>query len=180
MEGCTECVVYQLRAQRCYEVLRLSPDIGHSKLFCEKDCQHCDYFRRVHVQATNVLVVTDDRPLVDSLKRDSASAPFNLEITDCEYNCSALVDHFRADYVVVDCALGRERSEDICSHLLQDPRIPYVRIILAVGHAGECNNLAVTRGELSRECTKNKDVFARIAKPFSLTDVTECLHEVQH
>jgi excisionase family DNA binding protein len=183
MEGCAECVVYRLRAQRCYEVLKLSPDIGHNKLFCEQDCRHCDYFRRVHVQATNVLVITGDETLADTLKRDATSAPYNLEVTDCEYNCSALVDRFRADYAVVDCALGPDRSTDICSHLMQDPRIPYVRIILAVSQeteAGGHGRLAAVRDGPCGGCGKNRDVFARIERPFRLEDVTQCLLDAQN
>jgi excisionase family DNA binding protein len=157
--GCRECVVYQMRAQRCYEAAKLDPEIGHTKLFCKGDCLDCDYYRQVHLQGTNVIVVTDDAELIRALENEKTDAPYNLEITDCEYSCSALVDTFRPDYVVVDCAFGPERSGDICNHLAQDPRLPYVRVVMAV-----------TKGMFPTGCDKN--IFARMQRPFNVSDIT--------
>jgi excisionase family DNA binding protein len=165
--GCRECVVYQMRAQRCYEAARLNPEIGHTKLFCKGDCLDCDYYRRVHLQGTNVMVVSDDTELIHRLSGEKSGAPFSLEITDCEYSCSALVDAFRPDYVVVDCALGPERSGDICNHLAEDPRLPYVRVVMAV-----------REGMFPTGCDKN--IFARMQRPFNVSDITECIHRAQN
>jgi DNA-binding NtrC family response regulator len=156
-----------MRAQRCYEMAKLAPEFGHTKLYCERSCQECDYYRHVHKQDMNIMVVTADEKLSSLLKSDLHGAPYNLEITDCEYSCSALVDRFRADYVVIDCSLGSERTNDICSHLLEDPRLPYVRVVLAVD-----------RGEYPEDCDKN--VFARIEKPFLISDITRCLDGTQN
>ncbi len=161
--GCKECAVYQMRAYRCYEVAKLSPE-SHNKLYCNNTCSECDYYRQVHMQETNVMVVTDDPELTSTLKTAKPEAPYNLEITHCEYSCSALVDRYRADYVVVDCSLGSEKAADICSHLLEDPRIPYVRVVMAVN-----------RGEYPEGC--DKKVFARIEKPFQISDISKCLEE---
>lgn len=165
LDGCRECVVYQLRAHRCYEVLRRSPEGAHPKLFCQESCDQCDYFRTVHEQATNVLVVTDKKDVAASLKGQADSAPFSLEITNCEYNCSALVEVFRPDYVVIDCSLGKERSRDICSHLKEDPRIPFVRVIMAGDHES-----------FPEEC--DKQVFARLERPLDIKEITGCIGEV--
>lgn len=160
-ERCADCTVYRTRALRCYEVAKIFGD-EHAKLCCKESCETCDYYRKVHAQRTNVLVVTDNDVLTGVLRRDGAAAPFNIETTDCEYGCSALVDRFRPDFTVVDCSLGSERTQDICAHLLQDPRIPLARIILA-GKAGE----------FPVEC--DRAVFARILTPFSIDDIAECL-----
>jgi hypothetical protein len=165
--GCKDCVVYQMRAQRCYEATKMTDDIGHTKLFCSTDCLDCDYYRRVHLQATNVLVVTDDRTLIASLEEEKSDAPYALEISDCEYSCSALVDSFRPDYVIVDCSFGPERSADICNHLIQDPRLPYTRVVLAV-----------EAGKSPSGC--DKEVFARITRPFDVSDITECIHRARN
>jgi excisionase family DNA binding protein len=162
-EGCEDCAVYQLRAQRCYEVLKLGKDIGHTKLFCKGDCLDCEYYRHVHLQDINVMVVTEDHALIASLEKEKETAPYSLEISKCEYTCSALVDTFRPDYVVVDCAFGPERSADICNHLIEDPRLPYVRVVLAV-----------QPGQYPQGC--NKEVFARIERPFDVSHITECIH----
>ncbi len=165
--GCEDCAVYQLRAQRCYEVAKLAKDIGHTKLFCKDDCLDCDYYRHVHLQDLNVMVVTEDQTLIAALEKDKQTAPYSLEITNCEYTCSALVDSFRPDYVVLDCAFGSERSADICNHLVEDPRLPYVRVVLAV-----------EQGQFPKGC--NKQTFARITRPFDVSNITECIHGAQN
>jgi excisionase family DNA binding protein len=165
LDGCKECVVYLMRAQRCYEVVRLALPGTHTKLFCNGTCDDCDYYRRVHAQATNVLVLTDNRSLATELRDGASTAPFKLEITDCEYSCSALVEGSRPDYVVIDCSLGPERSRDMCTHLLQDPRIPYVRVIMAADE-----------NELPIDC--DKEVFARIEKPFGIEQIISCIRGI--
>ena len=163
LEGCRECTVYKMRAQRCYEVVKFASTIGHNKIFCKESCQECDYYQQVHEQAANILMVTDNEIWAASLKREVSSTPFNLEITKCEYTSSAIVDQFKPDYVVVDCSLGPDRSRDICRHIIEDPRIPHSRVILAVNP-----------GEEPDSC--DRDVFARIEKPFKLVDIIECIN----
>jgi excisionase family DNA binding protein len=160
-ERCAECAVYRTRALRCYEVAKIFGD-EHTKFCCKESCETCDYYRRVHLQRTNVLVVTDNDVLTAVLRREGSAAPFNVETTDCEYSCSAIVDRFRPDFTVVDCSLGQQRTQDICAHLLQDPRIPLVRIILA-GKAGE----------FPVDC--DRAIFARMFSPFGVDDIAECL-----
>jgi excisionase family DNA binding protein len=161
-EGCQNCVVYQMRAQRCYEVIKLAPEIGHNKLFCKESCAKCNYFKLVHEQPIHVLVVTGDKDLSAGLKKDAAGAMFRVEVTECEYTCSAVVDHFRPDFAVVDCSMGPEASRDITRHLLEDPRIPFARVILAA-----------TEREFPSAC--DREVFARIERPFGLAEIAECI-----
>lgn len=158
--GCRRCPTYLMRAQRCYEVASMVPAGEHQRAFCQGTCAECDYFREVHGQTTNVLIVTDDSELRDSLMTEAARASFNLQITDCEYNCSALVNQFKPDFAFVDCALGPDASRDISFHLAEDPRIPFVRVVLAGAEH-----------EVPSEC--DKEVFARIERPFSMEDISE-------
>ncbi len=164
LDGCRECVVYLMRAKRCYEVVERAREIGHNKVFCKQSCEECEYYKVVHQQAANVLVVTDNEILGADLKRGAEAAGFNLEVTSCEYTTSALVDVFRPDFAVVDCSLGKQLTKDICDHLVEDPRIPFIRVVLAAGE-----------GEFPEEC--DREVFARIQKPFSIRNVTDCLRE---
>jgi excisionase family DNA binding protein len=161
-ENCAGCAVYLMRAQRCYEVAKLAPQSGHLKAFCKSTCDECDYYRLVHEQRTNVLVVTDDEPLTMNLRRDAEIADFNLEIADCEYICSLKITDFRPDFAVVDCSMGRQASSDISHHLLQDPRIPSVRVVLA----GKGD-------EFPTEC--DKEFFARMERPFSVREIEEII-----
>jgi DNA-binding response OmpR family regulator len=152
-----------MRAQRCYEVAKLAPD--RAKILCEGSCQECDYYDEVFGQNTNVLVVTDD-PVQESILRAGArEAAFNFEIADCEYRCSALVNQFKPDFVFVDCSLGPQASRDITLHLVQDPRIPLVRVVLAG-----------SENDFPRECERG--VFARIERPFTIRDIGDCVEFV--
>ncbi|NIO29103.1 MAG: excisionase family DNA-binding protein [Candidatus Latescibacteria bacterium] len=162
LEECQNCAVYQMRAQRCYEVVRLAPEAGPLKLCCDSSCQDCDYYRVVHKQGVNVLVVSDDGQLTEALQKQAEEHEYNIEFTDCEYACSAAISSFRPDFAVVDCSLGSQLSQEICHHLNQDPRIPFVRVVLAA-----------SEGEFPTSC--EKDIFARIQRPFSVQDIADCI-----
>jgi excisionase family DNA binding protein len=163
LEACKSCPVYQMRAQRCYEVVRLAPEVGHPKVFCKRgSCAQCDYYQQVHGQSVNVLVVSDDRDLTKSLHNQSTDHNFNLEITDCEYSCSAVINEFRPDFAIIDCSMGAAQSRDMANHLTEDPRVPFVHVILAGNE-----------GEFPTEC--DKEVFARIQRPFNVDDIADCI-----
>ncbi|MFH1756321.1 MAG: hypothetical protein ABIA59_11535 [Candidatus Latescibacterota bacterium] len=154
--------MYRMRAHRCYEVMNLAPEAGHPKTFCNNSCSECDYYRTVHEQAMNVLIVSDDKELAKVLRNEAAVHNLNLEITDCEYTCSSAVSEFRPDFAIVDCLLGQKESSDICYHLSQDPRIPFVRVVIAANEE-----------DMPSIC--DKEIFARIKRPFNVHDILECI-----
>ncbi|MEW5700763.1 MAG: helix-turn-helix domain-containing protein [Candidatus Zixiibacteriota bacterium] len=154
-EGCADCIVFRSGTRRCYELSRLPVEAGHNRLFCQGSCEDCEYFRMVQGQQPNVLVVTDRARLRHALERRMNKADFNLRITDCEYRCSMVIEEFRPDYVVIDCLLGAERSGEFATLLSEDPRIPFIKVVLAGKHH-----------ELPQQCEKT--VFAVIDRPFSI------------
>ena len=166
LDGCKACTVYQMRAQRCYDVARLAPAAAPPRTFCQESCDDCDFYRVVRGQRTNVLVVTDNADLTRRLREAESEATFNLEIADCEYTCSAAIHEFRPDFAIVDCSLGRRNSRDITDHLVADPRAPFVRVVLAGNER-----------ELPTEC--EEVVFARLKRGFSIQDINECIEAIQ-
>ena len=165
-EECTDCIVYRTRAYRCYEVIKLAAEVGHSRFYCKKTCDECEYFNQIHRDTTNVLVVSDNDMLNAALRRDADGEPLNIEFANCEYTCSAMVESFRPDYAVIDCSLGPDRSREFASNLLADPRIPFVRVILAA-----------RSGEFPQNC--DKEIFARIKTPYNFGDITACIDGVR-
>jgi excisionase family DNA binding protein len=161
-EACLNCAVYRMRALRCYEVAKLAPDAHHAKTYCNQHCDDCSYYQEMHGKKANVLVVTNDQALSNELIAHAEEARFNLEITDCEYNCSAIIDHFKPDFVIIDSNLGLEVNRRMSGHIMKDPRIPYVRVILAGGN-----------GDSPHEC--DREIFARMTRPFSISNITECI-----
>lgn len=163
LEACKTCPVYRMRAQRCYEVVRLAPEAGHPMVFCKRgSCIECEYYQQVHGQSVNVLVVSDDKELTNSLQRNSANQSFNLRTTDCEYSCSAVINEFRPDFAIIDCSMGASLTRDMTYHLMEDPRVPFIHVILAGNE-----------GEFPTEC--DKEVFALIQRPFSVEDIADCI-----
>jgi len=100
------------------------------------------------------------------MREAETDANFNLEIADCEYTCSTVINHFRPDFAIVDCSLGTRTSRDITNHLIEDPRAPFVRVVLA-GNEGEFPN----------EC--EKVVYARLNRPFGIEDINECIEVIK-
>jgi excisionase family DNA binding protein len=154
-EKCQECIVYRSRATRCYEMIKLPEESGHARVFCQGSCDDCEYFRVVKGQRINLLVVTDNKALSDDLEKQAGDVDFNLRLTENEYHCSMVVENFRPDYVVIDAAMGQERCRDFAQHLSEDPRVPYLKIIIAGGY-----------DDIPSEC--NKMIFAVIDSPFTL------------
>lgn len=159
-DKCAGCAVYEMRAHRCYEVAKLAPQSGHLKAHCTETCEECEYYRLVRKQNVSFMVVTDDEALAERLKKEAETRDFNLETADCEYFCSMKITNFRPDFVVVDCSLGRQTSSDISRHLIQDPRIPSVRVVLA----GK-------EDEFPEVC--DKEFFARMDRPFGIEELDE-------
>ncbi|UCH84318.1 MAG: helix-turn-helix domain-containing protein [Candidatus Latescibacterota bacterium] len=165
-ERCRGCAVYEMRAYRCYEVAKRAPQSGHLKAFCQNSCDECEYYRLVHEQRINVLVVTDDELLTESLARDAKYGDFNLEFANCEYVCSSKITNFRPDFAIVDCSLGHDVSSDISHHMVEDSRIPSVRVILAG-----------MDDEFPKEC--DKEVFARMLRPFGIKEISAIIKGLQ-
>ena len=165
-EECTDCIVYRTRAYRCFEVIKLAAEVGHARYFCRQSCDECEYFNQVHRSPINVLIISDNELLNASLRRDAEERRLKMEFANCEYTCSALVETFRPDYAVIDCSLGTNRSREFASNLLADPRIPFVRVILAA-----------RQGEYPQNC--DKEIFARIKIPYSIGDIAACIDGVR-
>ncbi len=165
-EGCQNCIVYRSRTHRCYEIKDLPTEAGHVGLFCKSSCDECEYYQKVIGQCTNVLVVTDQTEIKDFLEESNFDSKFNMKITDCEYRSSMLIDKFRPDYIVIDCSLGSERSKEFALLLHEDPRIPFVRVVLVGG-----------KNSLPDEC--DKLVFALINQPFNSEILTNLVMSFQ-
>jgi len=165
-DGCLGCVIYRSRTKRCYELSHLPDEAGHAKLYCSATCDECDYYSLVKGQRINVLVVSDRSTLRAILEGDAQNVNYNLTFTDCEYHCSMVVESYRPDYVVLDCGLGVKRSREFARNIAQDPRIPFVRIILA----GEIY-------EFPEEC--DREVFAFIKQTFTAFELEKLIENLR-
>ena len=160
--NCYECIVYRSRAMRCYEAGQFPVESGHLKVFCKDSCDNCEYYRVVQGQKLNILIITENENSSPNLKSGSKLFEYNLRVVESEYDCSMVVENFRPDYVVLDISLGAKRCNNFIQHLSKDPRIPFVKIIVAAD-----------AGELPPECEKT--IFAVINNPFTVKDIEELI-----
>jgi hypothetical protein len=159
-DECRACAIYAMRAQRCYEVLRLAPETVQSGLRCQRECSECGYFEMTSQGNAGVLVVTTDPDLTKNLHSIADLPGFSLQLADCGYSCSSALNLFRPDYVFVDCSLGLEESKRLVRHLVHDSRIPFVRVVVA-----GCLD------SFPQDCETR--IFARIDRQLRLKDIVE-------
>ncbi|MBU0984621.1 MAG: excisionase family DNA-binding protein [candidate division Zixibacteria bacterium] len=161
-DDCRNCVAYKSRAHRCYEMRDIPEQFGTLKLHCHASCTSCEYYKLMQGRGTSTLIVSRNRRLADTLQDEANDRDLILRFASSEYECGAIIDKFRPDYVVVDCSFGASRTRDICRHLSSDERIPFTRIFLT------------SRNADIRDCCDG-EIFGWIKKPFTFTQLKDCL-----
>ena len=162
---CKDCVVYQVRATLCFRLANVVRGAGHAKMFCTGVCQECPYYRRVHRLPTNVLVITCDETLIQSLaKRESESVAFRFARRG--YDASAIVQVFRPAFVIFDQAILQNLGDDLLQALAADPRTAGARILVAV------------RKGAVRYRIPSGSVFATVEEPFNADEIVAIVDRI--
>jgi dissimilatory sulfite reductase related protein len=130
-DHCQQCVVYRVRAARCFLMAGMDQDVGHVRQFCQNSCEDCVYYRHVNGLAANVLVVTSDDDLIDQLAGEDNES-VNLRFARNGYEASAVIHDFRPAFVVIDTEDVSGGETELLDHLTSDPRVPGLRAILLV------------------------------------------------
>jgi len=162
---CKDCITYRSRASRCYELKDLPGEFGCLNLLCDTDCSECEYYKIVSDQGVNVLVVSENRQLIKDTDSGRHAAEMHLRFAVSEYEAAMMIQEFRPDYIVIDCAIGKKRAAAMCSSLFSDIRIPVARIILSSKNR-----------KLEDYC--DHEVFGWIQKPFTIEQLRECIESV--
>jgi CheY-like chemotaxis protein len=116
----------------------------------------------VHGQGLKVLILSERPETLMPEDRIPPERGLEVRLVSSEYECAREIENFRPDYVIVDCALGRKRTGEVCNAIFDDPRIPVPRIILT----------SKTRS-IRDYC--DREVFGWIRKPFPPERLRECL-----
>jgi excisionase family DNA binding protein len=162
---CSECVAYRVHAMWCFRLVSLLRSAGHLARFCTSPCQECPYYRRVHGEPTNVLVITRDENLVHELaKRESDAVSFRFARRG--YDASAIVAVFRPAFVVIDQAILESLGVALLDALASDPRTAGARIVVAV-----------RKGSL-RPHIQNHAVFATVEEPFKAEEIVALIDRI--
>jgi excisionase family DNA binding protein len=159
---CLDCITYRSRTRRCYELRDLPEGLGCLRVYCKSNCEQCDYFRMVNDQELNVILLSESGRLIKDWSGEGNTDGLDIRIAENEYECANIVQNFRPDFIVVDCALGKKRTAAVCRNLFNDSRIPVARIILA----------SKTR-QLKKYC--DKEVCGWITRPFTIRQLKGCI-----
>jgi DNA-binding NtrC family response regulator len=142
-------------------MLGLGKEVGHAKLFCQNSCEDCAYYRRVRGLRINVLVVSQDEDLMQSLAGEE-SEDLSLRLVRNAYEASAVIHDFRPAFAVVDRDLVPDGGKELVACLMTDSRVPGLKIILAVPGAGR-----------RRRKESEKGAVEVLVKPFGLDRVSK-------
>lgn len=159
---CRECITYRSRTHRCYELRDLPEGLGCLRVYCKSTCDECDYYRMTSETDLNVIFLSESGRLVKDWRLGHDINGFRIQVARSEYECANIIQNFRPDYIVVDCALGKKRTASVCTNLFNDARIPVVRIILAS-----------KTSQLTKYC--DKEVCGWITRPFSIRQLKDCI-----
>lgn len=155
-DQCRRCVVYRVRASRCFLMAGLEQDVGHARQFCGSSCEDCIYYRRVNGLPTKVLVITSDDEFIDCLT-DEEDESVTLCFARNAYEASAIIHDFRPAFATIDTRRMPAADSELLESLIADPRVPGVRIILAVPQG---------RKVPKRKWTESDLVVSVLEKPF--------------
>jgi excisionase family DNA binding protein len=130
-QACKQCVVYRVRATRCFLMAGLETDVGHARQFCEGSCEDCVYYRRLQGLSTQVLFITADEELsarIEWRKED----PVALRFARNGYEASAIIQDFQPEVLVIDLEGLPDQGMGLLDSIAADPRLPRVRVVLVV------------------------------------------------
>jgi len=164
-EKCRQCVVYRVRADRCYLMADMEQEVGHARQFCETSCEDCAYYRHVKGLAPYVLVVTNDDAFIDGLSGEQGQG-LAMRLARTGYEASSLIQEFRPAIAVIDaeCMLGEDT--ELLDALAADPRVPGLKIIVAVPPGTRAG---------SRRRFKSDLIVSVLEKPFGGDRIAEVI-----
>ncbi len=164
-EGCRECMVFKLKAEKCFLTADLGNKTDHNGIYCKSSCYECEYFKYINKPELDILLITENEKLIAGLKSD-ISKNIILKFSDCGYETATIIQDFRPDFIVIDESMPKEKSDEICNHLIEDPRIHGAQIILATSGEAELEKL-------------QEGVCATISVPFSAKELEKCFNKLR-
>jgi excisionase family DNA binding protein len=166
---CRQCVVHRVRASRCFLMAGLDSDIGHARQYCKGSCEDCVYYRWIQGLATKVLVISDDDHLIEQLE-SGPNDRVTLKTARNAYEASAMIEDFTAAFVVIDRDVLETGDKGLPDYLSSDPRLPGVKLLLAVPRGASGAPEMTTAHQLMRGV---------IEKPFDLRTLSMKVAETE-
>ena len=163
-EDCRDCVVFRVRAARCFMMAELEGEIGFVGKFCGDNCADCLYYQRITAGMTNVLVIAREREALVADRGDLAEG-IQLRFAANGYQASAIINDFRPSFVVVDEKTAQVEEPRLLASLASDPRLFGLKIIIARPPSAQ------KRERLQRF------VSAAVEKPFTVAELLSVVED---
>lgn len=160
--ACKQCVVYRVRATRCFLMAGLETDVGHARQFCEGSCEDCVYFRRLQGLSTQVIFITADEELVARIEWRHED-PVALRFARNGYEASAIIQDFQPEVMIIDLEGLPDQGMGLLDSIAADPRLPRVRVVLVVPPALMARILQRSRHRLVASILEKPAVCDHIA-----------------
>jgi excisionase family DNA binding protein len=161
--ACKQCVVYRVRATRCFLMAGLETDVGHARQFCEGSCEDCVYYRRLQGLSTQVIFITADEELVARIEWRHED-PVALRFARNGYEASAIIQDFQPEVMIIDLEGLPDQGMGLLDSIAADPRLPRVRVVLVVPPALMARILQRSRHRLVASILEKPAVCDRLAE----------------
>lgn len=162
---CSDCLSYICRVKRCYQLRNMIDGIGCIRIGCDVLCEVCDYYKTVSGQVLSVVIMSENRRTLYDRSKLNFNPDMKIEFVEDEYECSFLIEKFRPDYIIIDYSMEHNRIWAFCKHLVDDPRLPFARIIF-------------TSEGMDEPIFCAKEIFGWIKKPLSVENIREYIHRM--
>lgn len=156
---CHRCAVYLTRAAWCFELRRLTAGCGQMAVYCDTTCADCTYFRHVTSSLTEVLIVTSDSDVEQSLRTEHQG--LRLTFAHNAYEAGARVATSKPAFAVLDLDPASCEQWQLLIDFQKDRQTRGIHVIL-VEHR--------RRASADRELPPG--VIAALRKPFDASDLT--------
>ncbi len=140
LDDCKQCVVYRVRATRCFLLAGMETLEGHARHFCKGSCEDCVYFRRISGSVRQVLFITGDEEVATRLDCFDGEG-FLLRIARNGYEASAMLQDYRPAAIILDVEGMPDLGSGLLDSMAADPRISGIPVTLAV-HPGSVESVA--------------------------------------
>jgi excisionase family DNA binding protein len=161
LEDCKQCVVYRVRASRCFLLAGMETLEGHSRHFCKGSCDDCVYFRRISGSARQILFITGDEEVASRLDRYDGEG-FLLRIARNGYEASAILQDYRPAAIILDVEGLPDLGSGLLDSMAADPRISGIPLTLAVPPQ-EVETAAASKHRLVRAVMEKPQVCRNLA-----------------
>jgi len=161
--ACKHCVVYRVRATRCFLMAGLDSDVGHARQFCEGSCEDCVYFRRLQGLSTQVLFISSDEDLMGRIEWP-AEDPMALRFARNGYEASSIIQSFKPEVAIIDLEDLPDHGMGLLDSIAADPRVSHIRVVLVVPPGMVSRIIQRPRHRLVVSILEKPEVCNRIAQ----------------